>query len=266
MPTPSTPLARVGHAMAILLMAAGCAPATPAPGSTQVSRVDRMTLVYVPAGQFLMGSGDPEADAEPDERPQHTVFLDAFWLDRTEVTNEMYLRCIEAGACTPPVRATRYGDERYASHPIIGVTWGQAQDYCRWAGRRLPTEAEWEKAARGTDGRRFPWGNDEPTATRANFDQTYAGTSEVGRFPDGASPYGVLDMAGNVWEWVADGYDAAYYQSSPKRNPPGAESANQRVLRGGAWNAEASAIRVANRFWAFPGRNDTDGFRCARDG
>lgn len=211
-----------------------------------------------------MGNGDAGPAAESDEKPQHTVYLDAFWIDRTEVTNAMYAQCVQTGKCSAPAHSRRYGLPEYANHPALGVSWNQAQEYCAWAGRRLPTEAEWEKAARGTDGRLYPWGNDAPDASRLNFNHLVDDTTEVGKYPAGASPYGALDMAGNVWEWVADGYDENYYAESPAKNPTGGNSANQRVLRGGSWNNEAPNVRAANRFWAFPGRNDTDGFRCAR--
>ena len=223
-----------------------------------------MAMVFVPAGAFRMGSGEADPDAEVDEKPQHDVVLDAFWIDRTEVTNAMYARCVQAGACTAPMHSSRYGLATHAGHPVTGVTWFQAQEYCAWAGRRLPTEAEWEKAARGPDGRLFPWGDGAPGSSLLNFDGQVGDTTTVGSYPAGASPYGVLDMAGNVWEWTADWYARDYYADSPQANPPGPASGNLRVLRGGAWGVDAGAVRAANRFWAFPGRNDFDGFRCAR--
>lgn len=230
---------------------------------SRTAQIDGATLVYVPAGQFLMGSGRADPEAEQDEKPQHSPSLDAYWIDRTEVTNAMYARCVEAGDCTAPMHSSRYSQPEYAEHPVSGVTWFQAGEYCRWAGRRLPTEAEWEKAARGTDGRLYPWGNTAPDAKLLNFGKEVNDTTPVGNYPAGASPYGALDMAGNVWEWVADGYDPSYYADAPTTNPPGGTTANQRVVRGGAWGVDARAVRAANRFWAFPGRNDTDGFRCA---
>ena len=213
-----------------------------------------------------MGSTDGDLQADGDEKPQHVIYLDSFWIDRTEVTNDMYRQCVKSQQCTEPAHSPRYHSGAYADHPALGIAWNQAVEYCTWAGRRLPTEAEWEKAARGTDGRLYPWGSDAPDPSRLNFDHLVDDTTEVGKYPEGASPYGVFDMAGNVWEWVADGYDEDYYVESPATNPPGGASVNQRVLRGGSWSTEAHNVRVSNRFWAFPGRNDTDGFRCAQNG
>lgn len=210
-----------------------------------------------------MGSSADDLRADEDEKPSHEVFLDLFWIDRTEVTNSMYLRCISAGACTTPARTMYYNKSEYAEHPVIGISWLQAQAYCQWAERRLPTEAEWEKAARGTDERIYPWGNSPPNSDLANFNHEVDETAPVGITAEGASPYGALDMAGNAWEWVEDGYQPDFYAHSPKENPLSDSPVNRRVLRGGNWDSNADGIRVTNRFWAFPGRNDTDGFRCA---
>lgn len=240
-----------------------CQPAGPQAGATMTSSVDGATLVFVPAGEFLMGSAGQALDADEDEKPQHAVYLDAYWIDRTEVTNDMYRQCVAAGGCGEPAHSPRYSMSDHGNHPAVGVSWDQAVAYCAWAGRRLPTEAEWEKAARGTDGRLYPWGNGEPDESRLNFDQRVDDTVGVGSYPAGASPYGALDMAGNVWEWTADGYDEGYYANSPHENPPGGDSVNRRVLKGGSWNTHAHNVRSGNRFWGYPSRNDTDGFRCA---
>ncbi|NJN80103.1 MAG: formylglycine-generating enzyme family protein [Anaerolineales bacterium] len=236
---------------------------TPTIGSTEISNADGMTLVYVPAGEFRMGSAESDVDAADDEKPMHPVYLDAYWIDQTEVTNGMYNKCLDADACTLPVLPSEAFFQN-PNQPVQGLAWTQAFDYCEWAGRRLPTEAEWEKAARGTDERLFPWGNtllDEPTA---NYDFIFNQFIDVGTLPSGASPYGVYDMAGNVWEWTADWYDEDYYASSAYENPAGPTSGNIRVIRGGAWNTVLRAIRVTNRHWAFPGRDDIVGFRCAK--
>lgn len=223
-----------------------------------------MILVFVPAGEFLMGSDDQDAEAAADEKPQHPVFVDAFWIDRIEVTNALYGRCVEAGSCSLPVMPGERFNEQ-PSQPVQGVAWTQALAYCQWAGRRLPTEAEWEKAARGTDGRLYPWGNTPPSDKLANFDFHLNGLTDVGSLPAGASPYGALDMSGNVWEWTADWYDENAYTSADYENPKGPADGTTRVVRGGAWNTVSRAIRVTNRHWAFPGRDDFMGFRCAQD-
>ncbi len=240
-------------------------------GSTEISPKDGMTLLYVPAGEFLMGSTDADMNAARDEKPQHAVTLDDYWIDQSEVTNFQYAKCVaDDGACTPP-SATRsenrydyYGGSEFYNYPVIYVNWDQANAYCSWAERRLPTEAEWEKSARGTDGRTYPWGNESPDARLLNYNANVGDTTEVWKYPDGRSLYGAYDMAGNIWEWVNDWYDYAYYQSSPSLNPLGPDTGQYKVLRGGSWvNIDA---RSANRYWYVP-RVTYDvliGFRCAR--
>lgn len=232
----------------------------PAAGATRTRLADGMVMVYVPAGEFTMGS--PDGEGENDEHPQHPVTLDGFWIDRTEMTSAQYRKCIDAGACQGTIR---YEDAR----PIVHVRWDQAQAYCAWVGARLPTEAEWEKAARGTDGRKYPWGNDSPSRGKANYcdgstDCRWRGLLGADWYLEGASPYGALNMAGNAWEWVADWYDSSYYSRSPSHNPPGPDAGDGRVLRGGSlrdWD-----IRSAIRYSAPPtDSNDTIGFRCASD-
>ncbi len=230
-----------------------------------------MTLLYVPAGDFLMGSNDSDALASSDEKPQHTVYLDAFWIDKTEVTNAMYAKCVSAGACQPPggngsnTRNSYYGNSQYDNYSVINVSWNDATAYCQWVGRRLPTEAEWEKAARSTDGRIYPWGNASPDPTLLNFNQNINDTTEVGKYPSSASPYGALDMAGNVREWVADWYDPSYYANSLAENPTGPSSGDRRVLRGGSWLNPWRDVRGANRYRDVPDiRNYDVGFRCSR--
>ena len=234
-------------------------------GDTWTRPADGMVMVYVPAGEFLMGSGEADDQAGDDDKPQHTVYLDGYWIDRTEVTNTQYEKCVEAGACREP---GCWDDEDYNApdQPVVCVSWDDAQAYAAWVGARLPTEAEWEKAARGTDGRIYPWG-DEFDSTRLNYcDQNcdqdwkdtntndgYAVTAPVGRYPSGASPYGALDMAGNVFEWVADWYEEGYYARSPARNPQGPDSGDGRVFRGGAFDFGGRVVRCAARAWGrFP--------------
>lgn len=209
-----------------------------------------------------MGSNGRDAEAEADEMPQHTVTVDAFWIDETEVSNAMYAACVQSGVCDPLVST---GEEAATNphHPAQGVTWTNARRYCEWVGRRLPTEAEWEKAARGTDGRLYPWGNTLRADTQVNIDFRREDVTAVGQNADDVSPYGVRDMGGNVREWVTDWYGEDAYATAAAVNPTGPPRGLVRVLRGGSWNAAPRAARAANRFWAFPDRNDFDGFRCA---
>jgi formylglycine-generating enzyme required for sulfatase activity len=241
---------------------AACGPTpTPVPPTDTPIPSAPPGMVYVPAGEFIMGSD--EGDSK--EQPVHTVYLDAFYIDKTEVTNAQYRECVEAGACDTPEDTAYYDNADYAQHPVVFVSWNDADAYCRWAGKQLPTEAEWEKAARGTDGRLWPWGN-EWHAERCNSAEGGKGnTTPVGAYPEGASPYGALDMAGNVWEWVADWRGEDYYSQSPDRNPRGPDSGHYRVLRGGSWSYIAHFVRCANRGGAPPEtRYNTFGFRCAR--
>jgi formylglycine-generating enzyme required for sulfatase activity len=236
-------------------------PAVAEAGQVWVNPIDGAEMVYVPAGEFVMGS-----DRSKTEQPVHTVYLDAFWIDRTEVTNAGYRKCVEVGTCSQPRDTGWYNDPNRAEHPVVWVDWYQAKTYCEWAGKRLPTEAEWEKAARGTDGRTFPWGEgiDCDHAHYSGCPWTFGETAPVGSKPAGASPYGALDMTGNVWEWVADWYDPDYYSQSPDRNPPGPASGETRVLRGCSWNSRGPITwRFAD--WSHPTSAGNDaGFRCVQ--
>jgi serine/threonine-protein kinase len=271
--------------------------ATIHPGATITSPRDGMTMAYVPAGEFHMGAQDSQ------KYSYHKVFLDAFWIDKTEVTNAMFAKFVKE--TDYKTEAEKIGSSRVVSsnsyktyeakgafwkkprgpisdilgkdnHPVVQVSWNDAEAYCEWAGRRLPTEAQWEKSARGVDARIYPWGNQEPTCSFVNstffvhtinqleefpFKPCVGLTEEVGIHPNNASPYGALDMAGNVWEWVKDWFDKSYYQNSPYNNPEGPSSGEFRVIRGGSWN---SGIReVYYRVQNYPDYGDNEiGFRC----
>jgi formylglycine-generating enzyme required for sulfatase activity len=243
-----------------------------APGPVQMTRdMDGMQMVLVPAGEFLMGNREPNRNTQ-NEAPLHVVFLDAFWIDQTEVTIGMYWACVEAGSCRTETACGGSHEgwaQEYSSYPISCVNWGDAIAYCKWAGARLPTEAEWEKAARGTDERRWPWG-DFFDATRLNYcdDTGYCQVTgsqvAVGSYPSGTSPYGALDMAGNVWEWVADRYESDYYANSPYQNPQGPSGGSEYVIRGGGWLSALRYTRTTSRTGASPTAGATYlGFRCA---
>jgi formylglycine-generating enzyme required for sulfatase activity len=232
---------------------------------------DDALYVRVPAGPFSMGSTPGDVNIEDDETPAHWVNLDSYWIMQTEVTNAMYAKCVRAGMCQTPrnwssaTRSSYYGNSTYDSYPVVYTTWNDAEAYCHWVGGRLPTEAEWEKAARGTDGRTYPWG-ESLDCSKANYYPCKKGdATKVGSYPSGASLYGALDMAGNVLEWVADWYDGTYYSNSPNRNPSGLASGKYLVLRGGSWYSFDWDVRSAYRYWSSPGsRGSNVGFRCVR--
>jgi serine/threonine-protein kinase len=256
---------------------------TPGPTRTKVWDKDGSVMVQVPAGDFYMGSRDSDdASAYGDEKPMHVVHLDDFWMDQYEVTNEQFALFLneEGNQEEDDVNWVNVEDEGsniiyedgqyksrsgYEDHPVTYVSWYGAQSYCQWAGKSLPTEAEWEKAARGTDGRIWPWGSDWDEDKVNSKDAGPGHTTEVGSYPDGASPYGCMDMAGNAWEWVADRYQWDYYQAAPDHsNPQGPDQGAPRVVRGGSWALPQRLTRCASRFGFLPQvRRDDLGFRCA---
>ena len=276
------------------------ATATPTPAAGAVREIDGIPFVYVPAGEFTMGSNDGSSD----EQPVHTVYLDAYWVMRTEVTNAQYRKFVDANGYTTERFWTAegwkwrsensislpfyWGDSDFngSEHPVVGVNWYEAVAYANWLAERtglslrLPTEAEWEKSARGADGRIYPWGNNWD-GTQVNFCDTnctfdwkdkevndgYQYTAPVGSYPRGASPYGVLDMAGNVWEWANDWYDSGYYTGLSAQNPQGPATGDRRVLRGGSWLNISTFVRAANRGWNEPDfRSNSVGFRLVAPG
>ncbi len=290
-------------------------PASPvvvlAPAAAQVATDDPgpsgpRDMVYVPPGPFLRGCSPADQACYTIESPAAQIQLDGFYIDRVEVTVAAYRACVASGACSDEgltlhtaergtwnaadvgLNTTKLldpapsgtcnwspGDKNRSGHPLNCVTWDQATAYCAWAGKRLPTEAEWEKAARGTDQRIYPWGDDPPGCTLTVMKETAPGcgaghTEPVGSRPRGRSPYGALDMSGNVSEWVSDWYAEDYYQHSPTTNPAGPESGQFRVIRGGSWKVKPEprndALRISNRYSFIPtARLDYIGFRCARD-
>mgnify|MGYP001498885798 FL=1 len=230
---------------------------------------DGREMVQIAEGPFIMGSRDDDSD--PDERPEHQAYLKTYYIDKKEVTQDEYNRF--AKMTKRPKRKIEVFEDDPAKllkpeNPVIAVTWDDAQAYCKWAGKRLPTEAEWEKAARGEGKRRYPWG-DEFVVGYANIDGTEDGfryLAPPGSFEGGRSPFGLYDMTGNVAEWVADFYEENYYQKAPYRDPKGPDQGEQRVIRGGSWRETKRNARPSKRFQAKPWRHDiTVGFRCAKD-
>jgi formylglycine-generating enzyme required for sulfatase activity len=263
----------------------GAKPADPGGDKeTEVSgkKDEPVPMVLIPAGEFMMGcNSSMDNQCASDEKPYHRAYLDKYYIDKYEVTNAEYRRCVAAGSCKELKWTDRYRDLSWDNHPVVGVNWFHADNYCGWAGKRLPTEAEWEKAARGKDGRLYPWGGETATCDYAVIYQ-YLGRKfifskysygcdrssnwPVGSKPDGASPYGLMDMAGNVGEWVNDWHGGDYYRNSPAQNPSGPASGKYRVWRGGSWYSDSYAARASSRFKGKPAYISEDlGFRCARD-
>jgi formylglycine-generating enzyme required for sulfatase activity len=247
---------------------------------TQAAKEVALEWVPVAAGEFDMGAEDEQAGA--DEKPRHKVAVDAFLIGKYEVTNAQYHAFVKAtghrepeNCCDPKYNIWKGGTMQPGVEelPVINVSWDDATAFCNWAGGRLPTEAEWEKAARGTDGRTYPWGNEIPSGNRANysFDPVSlwdgpASLAKKDQYDNGRSPYGAFEMAGNVWEWVQDWYDEGYYKKSPAKNPPGPLSGEARVIRGASWRNTADMLRAANRNKHVPTeRRVYIGIRCAKD-
>ena len=273
-------------------------PVEPTPVNFRVSDVDGMPQIFIPAGEFVIGcsGSDCTINAGPGPWPdnlEHQVFLDGYWIDQHEVTNAQYLKCVDAGACRPsnqnnltPDGLAYFSDSSFDNYPVINVSWYMARDYCTWAGRRMLTEGEWEKAARGTDGRKYPWGDDKqfdlyanfcdkycPPAKKGdianpNFEDGYSGTAPVGSYPKGASPYGLMDMAGNVWEWTSTAAEPYPYDANDGREAlydieDGAKWP-ERILKGGPWNGGYAYLRSSFRYRAVAIYwNNNMGIRCA---
>jgi formylglycine-generating enzyme required for sulfatase activity len=226
-------------------------------------------MVTIPAGPFVRGT----TSGGFDEQPQRTIYVDTFSIDRYEVTNHQYQQFVAATGhrkAGPPSRyAKSIGRMRGTNQPVVYVSWDDATDYCRWKGKRLPTEAEWEKAMRGTDARLWPWGNEEKPngANWARVQDGYEVSARVGSFSTDKSPYGVMDGAGNVMEWVADWYQETYYKEAPDKDPPSPEFGTFRVMRGGGYTTTGGDVRITSRSKMVPDfRDETIGFRCAISG
>jgi len=233
------------------------------PGTLQLNPGDGVQLVFIPAGEFTMGSNTKGVQGP--ENPAHTVYTDPFWIYQTQVTNAMFMKCMEAGSCQKPAGEVDEHDTNplFANHPAVYVTWDEALSYCTWQGGRLPTEAEWEKAARGTSDRFYPWGEISKAPYIANVDNLIGTTTQVGSFAKYPSFYGLLDMGGNVREWVMDWYSETYYSESPKYNPTGPADGDRKVLRGASYFDPYEMAQSTNRLAHAPGSAGINrGFRC----
>ena len=264
--------------LVLTVLGSGIVQATAPPAPTFTGK-DGAPMALIPEGPFHMGVPHAARDGGMDERPNHEVFVDNFYMDIYEVTNGRYLQFVtETGHRVPqhPTDASKglwkgnMMPESVSELPVINVDWFDSNAYCRWAGKRLPTEAEWEKAAKGQNDWRFAWGDVEPTSEHANFNQlAWRGEAtlvQVGMYEKGKSPYGIYDVAGNVWEWVSDWYQVDYYSHSPTHNPQGPETGKYKALRSSGWQGETPQMRVFTRIKSLPtDRNNSTGFRCAQD-
>jgi formylglycine-generating enzyme required for sulfatase activity len=227
---------------------------------TTMKWIDGSTLAYVPPGEFTMGNAGFDA-------PVRSVTLDGYWMYQTNVTNRMFAQCVAVGACTAPAQELGgpvYSNPEYANHPVIGVTWDQAQAYCTWSQGQLPTEAQWEKAARGPSRNAYPWGNEKPACDLLNLGYCTGRTTEVNAFPSGVSAYGLFDMAGNIFEWVSDWYAQDYYKNAPTTNPTGPDSGQYRSIRGSSFETDFNQAESALRHFGAQAYHHYDlGFRCA---
>ena len=247
-----------------------------APQKAAPSSYDGMVLI--PQGAFEMGSQRSLRELNPvsifqadrhmlgPEDPAHEVILDAYYIDTYEVSNADYKKYIEAtGLKTVP----RYWEDpnfNQPGQPVVGITWKEARAFCQWQGKQLPTEAQWEKAARGKRPVKYPWGNEKPDKTRVNFNDHVGKTTPVGSYPTGKSDYGVFDLSGNVAEWVRDWHFPEYYLFSPKENPPGPDKGHYKIIRGGNWKNNAEDVNLTYRNATIPkARSKTVGFRCVAD-
>lgn len=251
------------------------------PVMPSIRDADGMELIEIPAGKTWIGCFEENNGGfacNSDELPVHQVSLDGFWIDKFEVSNGQFSLCVRAGACEPPyylrssTRGDYYGNAEFDRYPRVSVSWHEAQEYCQWVGGRLPTEAEWVRAARGGDQRLYPWGDEKPSCELANTLDERTGklcvgdTSPVGEHPLGASPFGVMDMAGNVWEWTADWYHKDYYSFSPLDNPQGPEQGGTKVVHGGSFDYGWERLRIAYTSDHDPREHKIGfGFRCVMD-
>jgi formylglycine-generating enzyme required for sulfatase activity len=230
----------------------------------RIAARDGMNQIYIPAGEFSMGSNGRENSSDA---PVHKVYLDAYWIDQVEVTNAMYAICLEAQACKHPARYNNYfSDRKYADFPMVYIKWVDAQRFCEWEGGHLPTEAQWEKAARGARALRYPWGNGDPDVSLLNYNDDIGNLTPSYDYLIGMSPYGLLNMAGNVREWVWDWFNPNYYRVSPYRDPLGAATGKLKSLRGGSDWDNAQEVETFFRLYHLPiSAGQNRGFRCAMD-